>query len=112
MDNQHYHNLYNYLLSQQLPDQFLQQQIQQLVNQSRNYCIQHELLYKKDQKNPTTLYRVVHKKELLALLYIIHNNSTSERFVTDTIFQKICTRYYWSQYYENIRKYVKSCDFC
>ena len=51
MDNQHYHNLYNYLLSQQLPDQFSQQQIQQLVNQSRNYCIQHELLYKKDQKN-------------------------------------------------------------
>src|SRR5947207_13416979 len=112
MDSQHYYNLYNYLLSQQLPSQFSQQQIQQLIKQSKNYLIQHELLYKKDQKNPTTLYRVIHKKELIALLYIMHNNSKSEHFATDAMFQKICTRYYWPQYYENIRKYVESCDSC
>src|SRR5438876_8831380 len=94
MDNQHYYNLYNYLLSQQLPDQFSQQQIQQLVKQSRNYCIQHELLYKKDQKNPITLYRVIHKKELPALLYMMHNDPTSGHFATDAMFQKIRTRYY------------------
>ena len=50
MDNQHYYNLYNYLLSQQLPDQFSQQQIQQLVKQSKNYLIQHELLYKRTKR--------------------------------------------------------------
>src|SRR2546430_17428430 len=110
MDNQHYHNLYIYLLTQQLPDQFSQQQIQQLVKQSRNYCIQHELLYKKDQKNPTTLYRVIHKKELPALLYMMHNDLTSRHFATNAMFQKIRTRYYWPQYYEDIRKYVESCD--
>ena len=86
MNNQHYHNLYNYLLSQQLPDQFSQQQIQQLVKQSKNYLIQHELLYKKDQKNSTILYRMIHKKELPALLYIMHNNPTSGHFATDAMF--------------------------
>ena len=40
----------------------------------------------------------------------MHNNLTSEHFATDAMFQKICTQYYWSQYYENIRKYVESCD--
>ena len=112
MDNQHYYNLYNYLLTQQLPDQFSQQQIQQLVKQSKNYLIQHELLYKKDQKNPTTLYRVIHKKELPALLYMMHNDPTSGHFATDAMFQKIRIRYYWPQYYEDIRKYVESCDSC
>src|SRR5256714_5222362 len=112
MDSQHYYNLYNYLLSQQLPSQFSQQQIQQLIKQSRNYCIQHELLYKKDQKDPKTLYRVIHKKELPALLYMMHNDPTSGHFATDAMFQKIRTRYYWPQYYEDIRKYVESCDSC
>ena len=65
MDSQHYYNLYNYLLSQQIPNQISQQQTQQLIKQSRNYVIQHELLYKKDQKNPITLYRVIHKRNYL-----------------------------------------------
>src|SRR5436190_3354715 len=112
MDSQHYYNLYNYLLSQQLPSQFSQQQIQQLIKQSKNYLIQHELLYKKDQKNPATLYRVIHKKELPALLYMMHNDPTSRHFATDAMFQKIRIRYYWPQYYEDIRKYVESCDSC
>ena len=112
MNSQHYYNLYNYLLLQQTPNQFSQQQTQQLIRQSRNYVIQHKLLYKKDQKNPTTLYRVIRKKKLFALLYMMHNNLTSEHFATDAMFQKIRTRYYWPQYYEDIRKYVESCDSC
>jgi hypothetical protein len=112
MDRKHYYNLYNYLLSQQIPNQFSRQQMQQLIKQSENYCIQHELLYKKDKKSSATLYRVIHKDELPALLYMMHNNPTSGHFATDAMFQKIRTRYYWPQYYEDIRKYVESCDSC
>src|SRR5215204_7144580 len=112
MDNQHYYNLYNYLLLQQLPDQFSSQQIQQLVKQAKNYLIQHELLYKKDQKNTKTLYRVIRKEELPAILYMMHNDPTSEHFATDAMFNKIRTRYYWPQYYEDIKRYVESCEAC
>ena len=112
MEKEHYYNLYNYLISQQIPNQFSQQQIRQLIQQSKNYRIQHELLYKKDKKNPATLYKVIQKKELPALLYMMHNDPTSGHFATDAMFQKIRTRYYWPQYYEDIRKYVKSCDSC
>ena len=112
MDSEHYHNLYNYLLSQQLPALFTPQQTQQLIKQSKNYIIQHEILYKKDQKEPTRLYRVIHRKELPALMYMMHNDPISEHFATEAMFQKIRTRYYWPQYYEDVRKYVESCDSC
>ncbi len=112
MNDEHYYNLYNYLLSQQIPDTFLQPQIQQLIKQSQNYHIQHEMLYKKDQKDRKKFYKVIHKKELPALLYMMHNDPTSEHFATEAMFQKIRTRYYWPQYYEDIRKYVESCDAC
>src|SRR5687767_7011645 len=112
MDNQHYYNIYNYLLSKQIPTQLSQQQTQQLIRQSKIYILQHELLYKKDQKDSTKLLRVIHKKELPALLYMMHNDPTSGHFATEAMFQKIRTRYYWPQYYEDIRKYVESCDAC
>ena len=69
MDQEHYYNLFNYLLSQQVPEHFSQQQTQQLVKQVRNYKIQHDQLYKIDQKDFTKVYRVITKPELPALLY-------------------------------------------
>ena len=43
---------------------------------------------------------------------MMHNDPTSEHFATDAMFNKIKTRYYWPQYYEDIKKYVESCDAC
>ena len=112
MDQEHCYNLFNYLLSQQIPEHFLQQQIQQLVKQSKSYKIQHDQLYKVDPKDFTKLYRVITKQELPALLYMMHNDPISGHFATDAMFQKIRTRYYWPQYYNDIKQYVESCDSC
>ena len=112
MENEHYYNIYHYILSQQMPAYFTKQQKQQLINQVRNYTIENELLYKKDRKDATKLYRIIRKKELPAVLYMMHNDPTSEHFATDAMFHKIKTRYYWPQYYEDIKKYVEACDSC
>src|SRR5437763_7312262 len=112
MEKEHYYNLYNYLLSQQVPELFNQQQKQQLINQSKNYIVRNDLLYKQDQKDTQKLYRVIQKEELPAVLYMMHNDPTSEHFATDAMFNKIKTQYYWPQYYEDIKKYVESCDAC
>lgn len=112
MDPEHYFNIYNYLLSKQIPNHFNSQQIQQLTKQSANYIIKDELLFKKDRNNTRKLYRVVHKEELPAILYMMHNDPTSGHFATDAMFNKIKMRYYWPQYYEDIKKYVESCDAC
>ena len=95
-----------------MPAYFTKQQKQQLINQVRNYTIENELLYKKDRKDATKLYRIIRKEELPAVLYMMHNDPTSGHFATDAMFNKIKTRYYWPQYYEDIKKYVESCDAC
>src|SRR4051794_8497807 len=112
MDPEHYYNIYTYLTNQQTPQHFTKQQKQQLLNQSKNYTVESNLLYKKDKKILNQLYRVIQKSELPALLYMMHNDPTSGHFSADTMFTKIKTRYYWPQYYENIKKYVESCDAC
>src|SRR5215211_2026588 len=112
MENQHYSHLFNYLLSQQIPESFTQQQTQQLFSQSKNYTIQNDLLYKRNRKNFNELFRVIRKEELPALLYMMHNDPISEYFSSETMFTKIRTRYYWPQYYEDIKNYVAACDPC
>src|SRR5688572_16757742 len=112
MEPEHYFNIYNYLLSQQIPADFNQQQTQQLRKQSSNYLIKDDLLFKKDHNNLTKFYRVIRSEELPAVLYMMHNDPTSGHFATDAMFSKIKARYYWPQYYEDIQKYVESCDSC
>ena len=43
---------------------------------------------------------------------MFHNDPTAGHFAVDIMFDKIKSRYYWPQMYENIREYVKSCDSC
>ena len=112
MEQQHYQHLFNYLNHQQTPDYFDNQQKRQLIKQSSNYTLSNNLLYKVHSKNNQKLLRVPTKSELPALLYMMHNDPTSGHFAMDAMFQKIKERYYWPQYYEDIKKYVESCDAC
>jgi len=112
MEQQHYQHLFNYLNHQQTPDYFDNQQKRQLIKQSSNYNLSNNLLYKVHLKNNQKLLRVPTKSELPALLYMMHNDPTSGHFATDAMFQKIKERYYWPQYYEDIKEYVESCDAC
>ena len=112
MEQQHYQHLFNYLNHQQTPDYFDNQQKRQLIKQSSNYTLNNNLLYKVHSKSNQKLLRVPTKSELPALLYMMHNDPTSGHFATDTMFQKIKERYYWPQYYEDIKRYVESCDAC
>jgi len=43
---------------------------------------------------------------------MFHNDPTAAHFAVDAMFEKIRTRYYWPQMYEDIRNYVRSCDSC
>ena len=112
MDNQYYQELLNYFLTQQIPTHFSNQQKQQFRNRIKNYTVENDLLYKIDRNDVTKLYRVIQKSKLPALLYMMHNDPISGHFATDAMFNKIKKRYYWPQYYEDIKKYVESCDAC
>ena len=112
MENQQYLQIFNYLSNQQVTEELNQQQIQQLKRRAKHFIIQNQLLFKTDKNNSTKFYRVIRKDELPALLYMMHNDPTSGHFAVDTMFDKIRNRFYWPQMYEDIKKYVQSCDAC
>ena len=112
MEQKHYFNIYTYLFHNTLPEDFSPQQQQQLIKQSNNYILKDNLLFKKDRKNSRKLYRIITKDELATVLYMMHNDPTSGHLGIDATFNKIRSRYYWPQYYEDIKKYVEACDAC
>ena len=112
MENHQYSQIYNYLSTQQVTEELNQQQIQQLKRRAKHFIIKNQLLFKIDKNNSTKFYRVMKKDELPALLYMMHNDPTSGHFATDAMYNKIKARYYWPQFYNDIREYVKTCDAC
>jgi len=83
-----------------------------LQKQSKYFLVRNNNLYKLDKRSPNNLLKVLQKHELFPVLYIFHNDPTAAHFAVDNMFEKIRNRYYWPQMYEDIRKYVQSCDSC
>ena len=112
MDNNYYYQLLQYLQQQILPANLDTKKQQQIIKQSKNYKLQQNLLYKIDKRKQNNLLKVIRQHELEALLYMFYNDPTAGYFSIDIMFDKIKSRYYWPQMYENIQEYVKSCDSC
>ena len=111
MDIEQYNNLILLLSQQPLPN-LTNEQVQKLAKQARFYQFKDNYLYKNDRQNNRNLLRVIRRHELEPLLYMMHNDPTAGHFAVDIMFNKIKSRYYWPQMYENIREYVQSCDQC
>ena len=113
MDSQQYNRIFQYLLTQQIPTDLT---TNKLIKQFQNFCtpfiIKNNYLYRKDKRKENNLLRVIRSYEMEPVLYMMHNDPSAGHFSTDTMFDKIRSRYYWPQMYENIRQYVQSCDAC
>src|SRR6185312_2338675 len=92
-----YHNLYNYLKSDQLSDSLSQEQIRQIQYCTRHYITKNGLLYKKNRRDPQYLLRVIKRNEVKPVLYMIHKHLTAGHLGTDVMYYKIAERYYWDQ---------------
>ena len=109
MDPEHYDNIYRVLTSQPLLN-LPQKQVLQIQKKAKHFIVRNNFLYKLDKRKERNFLRVVRKYELDPILYMFHNDPTAAHFATDTMFEKLRTWYYWSQMYEDIRNYVRSCD--
>ena len=107
-----YHNLYNYLESDQLSDSLSQEQIRQIQHCARHYITKNGLLYKKNRKDPQHPLRVIKWNEVEPVLYMMHKHPTAGHLGTDAMYYKIAERYYWDQMYRDIKEYVKTCEEC
>jgi hypothetical protein len=112
MDIERYQEIYNYLKYQQFPSNFNSQQKQKLKNQASNFTLKNNFIYKCDKRKQNNLLRLIRRSELEPILFMFHNDPTAAHFSADSMFDKIKSRYYWPQMYEDIRSYTKSCDAC
>ena len=113
MDLDQYNRIFQYLSTQTIPSDL---KTQKFIKKFKNFCtpfiIKNNYLYRKDKRKEGNLLRVIRNFEMEAVLYMMHNDPTSGHFSTEVMFNKIRSRYYWPQMYENIREYAKSCDVC
>src|SRR5436305_13623854 len=78
--------------------------------QSETFEVRNGKLFRR-KKNGKIL-RVLKEDETDAILFMTHNHETGGHFGADTTYNKIADRYYWKGMYDDIKKYVKSCDTC
>src|SRR5215475_9895288 len=105
MNTEQYNRIFNYLDSQTLPsDLVTNYKIKQFQNFCKSFIIKNNFLYKVNRRKTDNLLRVIRTHELDAVLYVMHNSPTAEYFAVDKMFEKIRSRYYWPQMYENIRE--------
>jgi len=112
MNLNRYNQLYDYLESDKLPEEFTDYEKKQLTNQARYFEIRHNLLYKKNRKDPEHPLRVIKWTEVEPILYMMHKHPTAGHLGTDAMYYKIAERYYWDQMYRDVQEYVKTCETC
>src|ERR1044071_1646603 len=111
MDSTIYNNILYFLTQKQFPENLNPDQQETLKKQSANYYTDNNFLYKID-KNTKKKIRVIRAFEMEATLFMFHNDPLSAHASTERMMNKMRTRYYWPQMYEDIREYVRSCDIC
>src|SRR5918995_2850830 len=113
MDIQQYFEIQQYLNHNKYPDQVqTNQEKKKFVNMTKYFIVQNKNLYRYDRRRVGHLLQVLKRYELEPILYMMHNDPTAGHFEIEIIFNKLRTRYYWPQMYEDIKAYVKACDSC
>ena len=112
MNLDRYYTIYKFLDTDKIPEDYTDRQKEQLVNQARYFEIRHNLLYKKNRKDPDKPLRVIKWTEVEPILYMMHKHPTARHLGTDAMYYKIAERYYWDQMYRDIKEYVKTCEEC
>ena len=69
-------------------------------------------MYKKNKENPNRPIKVAKETEIEEILYHTHSDPLAGHFSLEETYRQIKIRYYWPQMYDDVRKYVKSCDEC
>lgn len=107
-----YQLLKTYLIEHILPCILTPQEWQSIQAQSQFFEVKNGLIYKKDKYKINYLLKVIQRYEVEPILFLIHTHLLGEHFGIDIMFNKIHNRYYWSQIYTDIWRFVCTCDAC
>ena len=110
MNNQDYHNIYNYLNTLTYPKDANETRKTHLRNQSNKYFIQEHQLFKRTKNDKPQ--RVVLPEQVELILFNLHKDQSGGHLGIESTYEKLKERYFWPQMYETVRRYVKTCENC
>jgi len=112
MDLDTYYSLIQYLTTLSIPTYLTKEQQAALKRKARYFIVLNDQLFKKNHDNPNRPIKVVKENEVEEILYHTHSDPLAGHFSLDETYRRIKIRYYWPQMYNDVRKYVQSCDQC
>jgi hypothetical protein len=112
MDLNTYFSLVQFLTTHSMPTHLDTQQRASIKRKSRYFIILNDQLYKKNKNNPNRPIRVAKENEIEDILHHMHSDPLAGHFSVDETYRRIKIRYYWPQLFNDVRRYVRTCDEC
>jgi hypothetical protein len=112
MDLETYFDLTNYLDKLVYPNDYNTAQRKQLRKQALFYFTQQGKLFRKNQKEPNRLQRVITITEVEIVIYNMHTDPLAGHFGKTKTIQRTLARYYWPSLGKDITEYIRTCDTC
>ena len=112
MDLNTYYSLVQFLTTLSIPTHLTKEQQAALKRKARYFMVLNDQLFKKNRDNPNRPIKVVKEDEVEEILYHTHSDPLAGHFSLDETYRRIKIRYYWPQMFNDVRKYVQSCDEC
>lgn len=111
MSKELYYQLVNYLANWELPKDKPNRVRRAIKHQAVQYELHEGELYKK-AKGEYPRRKVVQSQDVLKILQQHHDHMLAGHQGVVRTFDAIKNKYYWSGYYDTVRRYVLSCQVC
>lgn len=105
-----YRYIIEYLSTARKPEGLNDVEFRKVRRKSYNYFVQNDILWKKRGKVKLPVKVIWKKNEKLKILKELHDEN-GHRGVEGT-FTKVLERYYWKNFYSDVKEYVESCLIC
>ena len=112
MDLTTYYSLIQFLTNHAMPTHLTKAQQTTIKQKSRYFIVLNDQLYKKNKENPNRPIKVVKESKVEDVLHHTHSDPLAGHFSLEETYRRIKIRYYWPQMYNDVRKYVQTCDEC
>src|SRR5688572_6217241 len=109
MDSLLYQHISEFIKANTIPVDVTEDKRKEIIKYSKHYTLVNNLLFKKSGMKHL---RVIKDSEVESLLFMLHSHPLGGHFGIDKVVRKIKEKYYWPQYVEDVKNYIKSCDHC
>jgi Integrase zinc binding domain/Integrase core domain len=109
MDSELYYGLRKYLATHQLPNNVDENIQREILKTAQRYQLTDDLLY--DKQHGKMRIVIPHSKFEMTMK-LAHDHPLSGHTGINSTYQRMRLRYSWPKMYDDVRRYVRSCEIC